>query len=130
MLRLSPAVRIFVATEPVDMRKAHNGLLAIVKNQWALDPYSGHLFVFLGKRLDRAKILYFDHGGFVLWYKRLEHGRFKLPRANLGQERISFDSSQLSMLLDGIDFSKVKRPKHWRPKRTSEDLRIDKSKPS
>ncbi len=115
MLTLPPSVRVYLAATPVDMRRGHDGLMSIVQNQWQLDPYGGHLFVFLGKRLDRAKVLYFDRGGFVLVYKRLERGRFKLPRLAGSAETVQLDGTQLAMLLEGIDFSRVRRPPTWKP---------------
>lgn len=116
MLTLPPSVRIYLASAVVDMRRGHDGLMAIVRNQWDLDPYEGHVFVFLGKRLDRAKLLYFDRGGFVLVYKRLERGRFKLPSVkSSAQTTIEIDGVQLAMLLEGIDLSRVRRPPKWTP---------------
>ena len=115
MLMLPQGVRVYLASAPVDMRRGHDGLMAIVLNDWSLDPYAGHLFVFLGKRLDRAKVLYFEPGGFVLVYKRLEKGRFKLPPVRPQAKKIELDGAQLAMLLDGIDFSRVRRPPRWRP---------------
>ncbi len=70
MLSLSPTVRVYLASEPVDMRRGHDGLFAIVKS-WQLDPFSGHLFVFIGRRRDRMKILTWHRGGFVLLYNQL-----------------------------------------------------------
>jgi transposase len=115
MLTLPPSIRVYLASGPVDMRCGHDGLLAVVRSRWDLDPYSGHLFVFLGRRSDRAKILYWDRGGFVLYYKRLERGRFKLPKVDPEQGRIEIDSTDLAMLLEGIDLSSVRRPAQWRP---------------
>ena len=76
---LPASVQVWLATEPVDMRRGHDGLLALVHALGIADPYSGHLFVFLGRRADRCKILFWDRGGFVVAYKRLERGRFRLP---------------------------------------------------
>ena len=70
MLTLPPSVRIYLATTSVDLRRGHDGLVAVVRNQWKLDPYAGHLFVFVGRRSDRCKILYWDRGGFVLYYNQ------------------------------------------------------------
>ena len=86
MLTLPPSVRIYLAVGQVDMRRGHDGLAAIVRGQWKLDLYGGHLFVFLGRRADRCKILFWDRGGFVLYYKRLERGRFRLPRRCLRRD--------------------------------------------
>ncbi len=115
MLSLPSSVRIYLSGEPTDMRKQHNGLLAIVQYHWELDPFSGHMFVFINKRGDRAKILFWDNGGFVLVYKRLEKGKFKRPRGAQSGVNVSLDATELAMLLDGIDVSKVRRPRKWRP---------------
>lgn len=116
---LPPSVKIFMSDRPVDMRKGFDGLIAMVRTLWREDVFSGHLFVFLGSRNDRAKILYWDTGGFVLYYKRLEKGRFKSPKICADQRTIELDCTQLAMLLDGIDFEKVTRKKHWLPKKSS-----------
>jgi hypothetical protein len=65
--------------EPVDLRRGHDGLVALVRTTWTLNPFNGHLFVFLGRRIDRGKILVWDRNGFVLYYKRLSQGRFQMP---------------------------------------------------
>jgi len=115
MLALPRSVRIYLSSEPVDMRRGHDGLFAIVKNEWGLDPFSGHLFAFVGKRRDRAKILVWDRGGFVLIYKRLEKGRFRIPTVEPGARTVALDSTSLAMLLDGIDVGRVCRPALWEP---------------
>lgn len=115
MLTLPGSVRIYLSTAPTDMRKGHDGLRALVERELGADVYSGHLFVFVSRKGDRLKILTWDHGGFVLWYKRLERGRFKLPHLPRGQESVRLDSAQLAMLLDGIDYSRVRRPHRWQP---------------
>jgi transposase len=86
-----------------------------VRVQLKRDPYDGHLFVFVGKRGDRIKILFWDRGGFVLYFKRLERGRFWLPRIAAGATEIALDSTTLAMLLDGIDVKTVRRAQHWEP---------------
>jgi transposase len=115
MLMLPRSVRIYLATEPTDMRKGFDGLVAVVQNAFKLDPYSGHLFCFVGRRRDRIKVLVFDHGGFALFYKRLEIGRFKLPELEPGAETVALEGPQLVMLLDGIDFNRIKKPRRWLP---------------
>lgn len=115
MLTLPRSIRVFVASVPIDMRRGHDGLLSVVLHTWGLDPYSGHIFAFLSRRLDRAKLLYWDRGGLVLVYKRLEQGRFKLPALEPQTDRVEIDGSQLAMLLDGIDLTRVTRPTAWRP---------------
>ena len=115
MIAISPAVRIFIATTPIDLRKSIDGPRAIVEEEIEEDAYLGHLFVFASRRCDRVKILAWDKGGFVLFYKRLEEGRFKLPHMTPEAMAVNLDSTQLTMLLDGIDFGRVGRPKHWKP---------------
>jgi transposase len=114
VLTLPKGVRIYLATEPADMRKGIDGLGALVR-QFGEDVFSGHLFVFVSRRADRLKILTWDTGGFVVFYKRLEKGRFQMPKVTAGQTTMRLDSAQLTLLLEGIDFSKLKRPKLWEP---------------
>jgi transposase len=114
MYGLPSSVRIYLSTELTDMRKGHDGLAALVR-KLNHDVFSGHLYVFLSRRCDRVKILSWDRGGFVLWYKRLEKGRFRLPKLSAEQRSVSLDSGQLSMLLEGIDYSRITRPKRWEP---------------
>ena len=79
------------------------------------DPLSGHLFVFRSRRGDRLKILLWDRDGFLLWYKRLEAGVFKLPRVQAGARSVELRASELAMVLDGIDVSKLRRvPRYTR----------------
>lgn len=123
---LPRSVRIWVSAEAVDMRRGHDGLTSVVKNVWGMDPFSGHLFVFLGKRRDRCKIVFFDRGGFVLYYKRLEKGRFVLPRLVEGERTATIDATDLAMLLDGIDLSRVRKPLLWEPRSVGNAQKIDK----
>lgn len=82
MLNLSAATRVFVATQPVDLRRSFNGLFACVQQQLRLDPLSGHLFVFCNRTRNRLKILVWDGSGLWVCAKRLERGRFSWPRAD------------------------------------------------
>jgi transposase len=115
VLTLPSSVRVYLASVPVDLRRGHDGLVAIVRNEWKLNPFDGHLFVFLGRRLDRVKILVWDRNGFVLYYKRLSQGRFRMPSIPADAERVEMDATTLAMLLDGIDVTRVKRPVAWTP---------------
>lgn len=114
VLSVPGSVRIFLAKEPVDMRKGFDGLAALVRLQGE-DVYSGHLFAFVSNRRDRIKILTWDNGGFALFYKRLEKGRFRSPRWTGSETSVQLDAAQLSMLLDGIDLASVRRPPKWKP---------------
>ena len=118
MLGLPSSVRIYLATTAVDMRKGHDALTALIRRLGG-DPFSGHLFVFLSRRRDRAKILVWDRGGFVLWYKRLERGKFALPRLLEAGSTVELDAAQLAMLLDGVDFTQVRRGRRWQPRRAA-----------
>lgn len=114
MFAFPPQVRVYLASQPVDMRCGHDGLFAIVKS-WGLDPYSGHLFAFVGKRADRIKILVLHTGGFLVLYKRLEKGKFRMPKMQPGTRTATLDGTGLAMLLDGIDVRYVRRPTLWQP---------------
>ena len=115
MLTLPASVRVYFAAEPVDLRRGHDGLVAIVRSVWRLNPFDGQLFVFLGRRLDRVKILMWDRNGFVLYYKRLSQGRFRMPKVPARATRVELDATTLAMLLDGIDVKYVRRPAAWSP---------------
>jgi transposase len=115
MLGLPPSVRIYFAAEPTDMRKGIDGLRAHVEGELGKDPYDGHLFVFVGKRRDRVKILFWDRSGFVLYLKRLERGRFQLPVLDPKRRQVRIEPAQLAMLLDGIDLN-ARRLARWQPK--------------
>jgi len=117
VLALPRSVRVYLATERVDLRRGHDGLCALVQGALGHDPYAGHLFVFLGRRLDRCKVLFWERGGFVVYYKRLEKGRFRLPRKTLDARAVEMDATELTMLLDGIDLRYVRRPPMWEPQK-------------
>jgi transposase len=101
--------RIWLASEPTDMRCGFDRLAERARQVTAQDPMSGHLFLFRSRRGDRLKILVWDRDGYVLWYKRLELGVFKLPRPRPGAAAQELRASELAMLLDGIDVASVKR---------------------
>ena len=112
---LPSSVRIYLAVEPTDMRYGIDSLMGLVRRRIDADVFSGHLFVFVSRRKNRAKVLFWDQGGFVLYYKRLEAGVFKLPAVRPGQRTLRLSSTQLAMLLSGIDLSRVRKPRHWMP---------------
>jgi transposase len=103
------SARIWMASEATDMRCGFDRLAERVKAVIGKDPQSGHWFVFRSRRGDRLKILVWDRDGFVLWYKRLETGVFKMPRVEQGTRSVELRASELAMILDGIDVSKLKR---------------------
>jgi transposase len=108
--------RIWLAAEATDMRCGFDRLAARVQTVIGQSPLSGHLFVFRSRCNTRLKVLAWDHDGFVLWYKRLEAGVFKLPKLTPGTRSVELRASELAMLLEGIDLSKLKRtPRYQRP---------------
>lgn len=119
------AARIWLATEATDMRCGFDRLAERVRAVIGQDPLSGHLFVFRSRRGDRLKILLWDHDGFLLYYKRLEIGVFKLPRGNEGARSVELRASELAMVLDGIDVSKLKRvPRYTRISEENKEKRL------
>ena len=113
MLSLSSALRIFLAVEPADMRKGFDGLSQLVRERIAQDPLSGHLFVFRNRRRERIKILYWDRDGLAIWYKRLETGSFQLPVINRDAVSIEMSSTQLTLILSGIDLRSARQRKRY-----------------
>ena len=93
--------RIWFAAEATDMRCGFDRLAERVRAVIGQDPLSGHLFLFRSRRGDRLKILLWEQDGFVLWYKRLESGVFKLPRVKEGTHSLELRASELAMVLDG-----------------------------
>lgn len=114
------SLRIWLCMQRTDMRCGFDRLAALAQEVTGQDPLSGHLFLFRNRSGDRLKLLHWDRDGYVLWYKRLEEGVFKLPRVEPGDPGASADRSlelrpsELAMLLDGIDLSSVKRSKRYR----------------
>jgi transposase len=114
MLTLPPSTRVFVATQPADMRRGFDGLLAIVRDFLGHeDPFAGHLFVFRNKRGDRLKVLWWDRDGLALFYKRLESGSFTLPAAAADARQLEMTAADLQLVLQGIDPAKVQRSKRY-----------------
>jgi transposase len=119
MLPLLPAaVRMFVCTKPTDMRKSFDGLVGVVQEFLGQDPLSGHLFLFFNRRRDRAKLLFWDRDGLVIWYKRLEAGSFQnldpTHTAQLsGSAGLELSVTDLAMILGGIDLTTARRRKRY-----------------
>jgi len=105
------AAKVWLAAGITDMRKGFGGLSALAQNVLQQDPFSGHLFVFRGRRGDLIKLIWFDGQGACLFSKRLEKGRFVWPSAASGT--VTLSPAQLSMLLEGIDWRIPART--WRP---------------
>lgn len=106
-MMVPPSVRIFVCTEPTDMRKGFDGLAGLVTTSICEDVFAGHLFVFWNRRQTHVKVLWWDRSGFALWYKRLERGVFRFPTSGKGPAEI--EAADLALLLEGIDLAGVRR---------------------
>jgi transposase len=103
------AVRVMMATRPVDFRKGVDGLAALVREVMGADPFSGTVYVFRAKRADRIKLVYWDGTGVCLFAKRLEEGGFRWPKVQDGVVRLT--AAELQALLEGLDWTRVHAPR-------------------
>jgi transposase len=117
MITVPAGLRVLVASRPVDFRKGADGLVALVREALAEDPFSGTIFVFRAKRADRLKIVAWDGSGLMLFWKRLEHGSFKWPPISDGVMRLT--ATQLAALIDGMDWPRLYARDARRPTATS-----------
>lgn len=107
MLALTAATHIYFYRPPCDMRKSFDGLCGLIRSELGADPLSGSLFLFINRRRNMIKSLYWDRDGFAIWYKRLEKGCFNLPKMAASDGRI--DRLQLTLLLEGVVPKKVSK---------------------
>jgi transposase len=115
MISLPHPVRVFLHTGPTDLRKGFDALAGLVTTAFSQDPTSGHLFLFVNRRRDRLKILYWDRDGLAIWYKRLETpGRFQLPVVRNDAVSVEMSSTQLALILSGIDLGSARQRKRYR----------------
>jgi transposase len=113
VIALPAGVRVVICAKPVDFRKGADGLVALVRESLGHDPFSGTVYVFRCKRADRIKILVWDGSGLALYWKRLEQGAFKWPPISDGVMRLT--PSQLSVLVEGMDWSRLHAREVARP---------------
>ena len=106
MIAIPAGMRVYLAMGPTDMRKGFDGLAALAQQALQQDPFSGHLFIFRGRKGDTVRILWADADGLCLFTKRLEEGQFVWPAVRDG--KIAITRSQLAMLLDKLDWRKPK----------------------
>ena len=117
--QLSAAVRVFLCTRPTDLRKGFDGLSGLVQECFSQDLLTGHLFLFLNRRRDRIKILYFDRDGLAIWYKRLEVGSFQSLEPTPAAARLSGSAgieltvTDLALILNGVDLATARRRKRY-----------------
>lgn len=104
----------WLCTRPTDMRKQHQGLIALVNGFMGMNPLSGHGFVFINARRTLLKCLYFEPGGYCLWYKRLEQGEFARPQVTENVPHLALSQTELQSVLEGLDLTIKKRRKRWK----------------
>ncbi len=109
MLNLPSQTRVYLCTSAVDLRKSFDGLCGLVESVFRRNVLDGHLFLFLNKRRDRIKALWWDRDGLVIWYKRLERGTYEAARVNGEVQQLELDPTELAMLLGGVSLASVKR---------------------
>jgi transposase len=114
VLSVAPAVRVFVAVVPADMRGSFDALAGAVR-RLGLDPVDGHLYLFLNKRRRLAKALWFDGSGWCVLAKRLEAGSFQLPPFADSESRVEVDGTTFAAIIAGIDFTAARRGWYRRP---------------
>lgn len=105
--------RIYLYNLPVDMRRSFDGLLAIVQANFEQDVRQGDLFLFINKRRDRLKLLWWDGDGLAIFMKRLEEGTFERPGGSSEEKPLLMDRTELAMLLSGIELQSIKRRKRY-----------------
>ena len=113
MIELSE-VRVFLCTIPTKMNYSFDSLMGLTQQIFDQDPLSGHLFLFVNRARDRLKILFWDHDGLAIFYKRLEAGTFQLPRSARGEQGVELDERQLNRLLTGLDLRTGRRRRRFR----------------
>jgi transposase len=109
-----------MATQPVDGRKGPDSLMSMVREVFAHDPLTGHLFIFFSRRCERVRIVYWDRNGYAMWTKRLERGRFRPPFESDGRMSArSIESAQLALIVEGIDLAGARHRPRWQPRATA-----------
>ncbi|MGH9436971.1 MAG: IS66 family insertion sequence element accessory protein TnpB [Terriglobia bacterium] len=124
MFNLSPSVRIFVCTKPVDMRRSFDGLFELVQSMIHQNPYSGHLFLFRSQRGNFIKVLWWDLDGWAIFAKRLEAGTFQFPDVQFVDGKyqpVEIERAELLMLLEGIDTDSIRWMKRYRREKRDRD---------
>jgi transposase len=112
MFGLSPATKVYLAAGATDLRKNFEGLHGLVRDRLALDPVSGHLFLFSNRERNRLKVLFWDGSGSWVCAKRLERGRFSWPEPEAGSGCVTLSHEAFALLIGGIDLSQTRR-KNW-----------------
>jgi len=116
MFSITSSNRFFLYSQPTDMRKSFDGLCGLVRNMMGQDPMSGDVFLFIGTRKDAIKLLHWEQGGFVLYYKRLEQGTFDLPRNGSDSPSKPISWPSLVLLIEGIRVEKYRQKPRFQPR--------------
>jgi transposase len=106
-------IRVYLHAHPTDMRRSYDGLCALIESAFQRDVRCGELFLFLNRRLDRVKLMYWDRDGIAIWMKRLECGTFQRPALTPDGTHAVLDATDLSLLLSGIDLRSAQRRKRY-----------------
>lgn len=114
MLNFPTNVRLYLATQPVDLRRSYDGLSALVDGTFGKRAMSGDLFIFMNRRANQVRILFWDRDGYVIMMKRLEAGTFRRTKSAQGEDLVEIDAGELAMLLEGIDAPAIKRRRRYR----------------
>ncbi|SMF83340.1 IS66 family insertion sequence element accessory protein TnpB [Pseudobacteriovorax antillogorgiicola] len=115
MLTLGHSTKLYMCRKPVDFRYGFDGLANLCKKMAGKDPYNGSVFLFFNRSMTKAKLIYFDGTGSVMIWKRLEQGKYKLPKTDENEEFPTLRGTDAALLLEGVDASKIKRGKAWKP---------------
>jgi transposase len=107
-------VRVFLCTVPTKMNYSFDSLMGLAQQIFDQDPLSGHLFLFVSRDRDRLKILFWDHDGLAIFYKRLEAGTIQLPRTANDEQGVELDERQFKRLLTGLDLRTGRRRRRYR----------------
>lgn len=114
MLNFPTNVRLYLATQAVDLRRSYDGLSALVDGTFGKEAMSGDLFIFMNRRANQVRILFWDRDGYVIMMKRLEAGTFRRTKTAEGEDLVEVDAGELAMLLEGIDAPTIKRRRRYR----------------
>jgi transposase len=114
MLSFPVNVQVYLCAAPVDLRKGFDGLAALVETVFQRNVLDGQLFLFINRRRDRLKALWWDRDGLTIWYRRLEKGCFELPRSAAGLPHVTLDATALAMLLGGVPLGTRRRRRYSR----------------
>ena len=126
MIALPLQIRVFLYRQPTDMRKSFHGLVALTESALRQDPLSGSFFVFVNRRRDRIKILYWGQTGYCIWYQQLQRGTYQLPKHDEldGADASEMTRTQLSLILDGIDLASVRQRKRFQRERQATPIAV------